>query len=221
MGYVDKELNTLSNSSRGLGKTIWFDASYDPGNFRVVGAFAPGFRELQDGRVELRGRLEKGTTNAQGVFTPVPLQNGDVIMQVPYSCSPPSNAAIRSSVTALAPCTITNNHLGVYRIDIEREPAWDERPVVNADGVQVLDADGVPQTEVFSMVNIVARVPENAPITGWVGFDGVVYDPHLYLDALAPVPYGQQPLIKDNSHVIRQTRRGVEWFRPGIDYRNA
>ena len=83
----------------------------------------------------------------------------------------------------------------------------------------MFDADGAPVLENSSWVEVIAQPPADKPITDWVGFDGVVYDPHLYLDALPPVPIGQQPLITDHGYAIQQHGDGrVEWFTPGIKY---
>jgi hypothetical protein len=221
MEYVDRALLRLSSGNRGLGKTLWFPAIYDANQYRQIGPFAPSWRKLQDSRIELRGRLMKYTM-LNNVVTNVPLSSGDVIMRLPFECSPPGNAQVVSSVTALAPCSIANGNPGVFRIDVQREVAWKEYPAEDADGNPIYSADGELVMENDSLVEIIARPPAERPITDWIGFDGVFYDPHLYLDALAPVPIGQDPLIANHGYAIMQHGDGrVEWYTPGVSYSPA
>lgn len=218
MAYVDRELIKLSNKPRGLGLTVWLDAVYDTTKFKVHGSYEPGWRRLEDGRVELRGKMEKiKTVNGQQVNDP--LTSGTVIMQIPYECSPPNNEQTITALTTIAPCTIAGGNPGVYRIDIQREAAWKTEQRVTSEGKPILDVEGQPIYDPVSMVEIIARPPKEQAITGWISFDTVIYDPHMYIDALAPVPRGQKPLVREHGYVIKEHPDGrIEWFLPGVDY---
>jgi hypothetical protein len=221
MAGVDDRLNRMSSADKGLGSTFWKDdAHWDESQFRSVASYTPGWRRLQDSRIELRGQLERGSWNTDhSVFTPAPLTNGTVLLRLPFICSPPTNRQKRTAVMALAPCTSEGSNPGVFRVDIQREAQWYEEVVVDEDGQPVRGEDGKIVTVVTSKVEVIARPPQNIPITGWVSLEGVIYEPHAYLDALAPVPPDQEPLVGEPGWAIKQHPDGkVQWFRPGIQY---
>jgi len=235
MGDVDRELAELWNKSRGAGKTLWYDAEFDEERYRFISPYVPGWRRLHDGRIELRGRLERGSAQS-GSWVPAAVNVDEVIMQLPYECSPPSNQQTITSMLSFALCS-TANSAGLFQVEIRRDPAWVIVPVMeplkdengndvldeNGDLVMVpvYDGEGEPVTENHSMVNVVAKPPNNQPYTGWIGFDGVVYDPNMYIDTVPPVPPGQEPLVHDPAYFLVQNADGsVRWLEPGIDYRS-
>jgi len=219
MNNMQRQMDEMNGRPRGLGRSYWKDdVKYDDGLFRVVGPCLPGYRKLDDGRIELRGQLERGTM-VEGGWTPGPLNDGDVILTLNYECAPPYNEKRRSSVTSLAPCTVANNNFGVFRIDIQLEEGWKFEDKLDADGKPVLDNDGNPVKVFASRTEVIARTPRRSPMVGWVAFDGVIYDPHTYLNAIGPVPIGEAPMIDDPGYSMIQNPNGsVEWFLPGVDY---
>jgi len=217
LDLLQRRLNTIEASPRGAGRNPWNEAVLAPG-FEQDGSGTPCWRKLNDGRIELRGRVKKGAT-VGGTFTAAPLNDGDVIMTMEYEAAPPSNAQHATCVIALAPCTVADGNPGVLRIDIQREPTWRTQPVTDGYGFTHQNTDGSPVMKPASRVQVIARPPKQVPITGWVAFDHVIYDPYLYVDALPPVKYDEEPLVPEPGvGVMQQPDGSVITVTPGVEY---
>lgn len=206
MVQIGRRLNDLESGPRGIGAKGWNDVVLGPG-YRVADSRRPGWRHLYDGRIELRGRIEKSSGT---------VMNADVVMYLPYVCAPPNNKQTISAVSVLGPATIGSNSSGVCRFDIQREVAWKTEPRLNSAGEQMFDMYGKPIIDVVSLVEVIAR-PGGGSINGWIGFDNVLFDPRLYVDTLPVVPKGQSPLIPDPGiAVVQQPNGKVIQFTPGV-----
>lgn len=162
-----RRISELEARTRGQGRAAWLPVQtpYRRGMTVLDGAY-PGWRQLNDGRIELRGHLQ--------ILPTAPIRNGDVVLRLPTlnpmaptkrfpECRPPG----LSSVSVLLPCSASGTNPGVIRADIRRIP-------------DATDDD-------VEFAEVVARPPQSAPLTDWIGFDSVSYDPYLYIDALPTV----------------------------------
>ena len=177
--YIDRlerRLNEAEGRERGTGRRVWSGGAQP----LVAGAAEMdggdiAWRKLNDGRIELRGRMSFSGSVA----------NGTRILRLPGLCAPLGNGTtMRAWVTTLAPCSSVGSNPGVVRVDVERflvsEPYEDA---------------GATKTQHVVYADIIARPPEAMPLTGWICFDHVIYDPDLYLDVLEPVPASDHPII--------------------------
>lgn len=188
---MERRLHGFDAAPRGTGRRAWRDAVVGAG-FVVEEPFRPGWRWLNDGRVELRGRVRKVSGS---------VGSGDVLLYLPYDCAPPNNKDLPpSSVSVVGPATIGSGGSGVCRYDVQREAAWR------------VDGEGRP----VSRVEVIAR-PGGGSIGGWVGFDHVMFDPRLYVDALPAVPKGMDPLVPNPGiAVVQQPGGAMQQFSPGV-----
>lgn len=186
---LERRMNVAEMRERGTGRGGWMDVVSTMGRAVKDGA-VPSWRLLNDGRIELRGRL----TIAAGA----PVTNGATVLQIHGDCAPPGP----SSVAAWAPCSSSGSNPGVVRVDFVQRP--------------VAPTADYPYDKVTA---VLAYPPQNLAggLTDWIGFDHVDYDPHLYLDVLPPVTFGQAPLV--DSRAIAVINQGGQTFSviPGVE----
>lgn len=188
---LERRLNEAEGRERGTGRRVWSDAEVMIPGATPLDKGIPGWRRLNDGRIELRGRL----TLAGAVG------NGTVVLRLPGICSPPGDgAALKSWITTMGPCATLGDSPGIIRLDVQRS-------VVS----ELVEEDGQSVQRDVIYAEVIAMPPVNKPLTGWIGFDHVVYDPGLYLDILDPVAeslhgtaYGYGREIQPNKWIVEQ-----------------
>lgn len=159
---IQRRLNEAENRERGSGRRGWNEAFITLAGATVLDNGFPAWRMLNDGRVELRGRL-----NISGS-----LLNGTQVLRLNGRAAPHGNGTTyKSWFSMTAPCSSDGTNPGVVRLDVER----------------YIVTDTVTSEQVF-YTKIIAMPPVSQPLTGWIGFDHVIYDPNLYIDAVSTVP---------------------------------
>jgi hypothetical protein len=174
---LERRLSEAESRERGTGRRAWRRGvqTLIPGASELDGG-EPAWRKLNDGRIELRGRVQ----------FPGSVANGTTVLRLPGLCAPLGNGTTyRAWVSTLAPCSSVGGAPGVVRVDVQ--PFLQSEPYV--------DIDGTTRTQHVIYADVIARPSQNVPLTGWIGFDHVVYDPDLYIDALEPVPPDVYPMV--------------------------
>lgn len=189
---LERRLNAIQAAPSGAGRGGWSDVAGIGVNYQIYGSFPPGWRWLNDGRVELRGRL----TRKAGA----PSVDGDVIITLPYRCAPPNNEQLPPTSVSMSAVTGVTSGPGVVRLDVQREAEWK------------VDLEGNP----ISVTEVILRKPSGG-FTDWIGLDHVTFDPSLYLEVLPPVPYGQKSLDGNTTIVVFQHPTGdIEVYPAGV-----
>lgn len=182
---LQRRLNEAENRERGTGRRGWSEATVLVADATPLDNGFPSWRMLNDGRVELRGRIN----------LPHGLASGRGVLRLPGRCAPPGDGATyRGWLSALAPCSTLGTNLGMYRVDVQRTVYTDATT-----GEDLIFAD------------VIAHFPGGARMTDWIGFDHVIYDPNLYIDTLAPVPenvhnkvFGRGYPRADGAYVVQE-----------------
>jgi hypothetical protein len=192
---MERRLNEAENRERGAGRRGWNEATILLAGTAPKDNGFPSWRVLNDGRVELRGRID---------LKAVVLKNtnpGTRILQFSGPTAPPGDGETHISwLSVVAPCSAKGANPGVYRLDILRylrQETWTE--------------NGIVQSGEAIYTDLIARPSENSQLTDWIGFDQVIYDPNLYIDTLAPVPADQhtrvfgrgEPRSTDGVHIVK------------------
>ena len=99
---LERRVGVTEMRERGIGRAAWRKVISTRGRAVYDGA-VPGWRRLNDGRVEIRGRLRIVGTLAQGT----------TVLHIPAECCPPGS----SSVSATAPCSASGTNPGTVRVD--------------------------------------------------------------------------------------------------------
>lgn len=158
---IQRRLNEAENRERGAGRRGWNEAVITLPGASVLDNGFPAWRALNDGRIELRGRL-----NILGS-----LAAGTQVLRLSGRAAPHGDGgSYKSWCSMLAPCASSGANPGVVRLDVERYI------VPEAGGDRVF------------YTKIIAMPPVDRPLTGWIGFDHASYDPNLYIDAVSTVP---------------------------------
>ena len=168
---IERRVSLSEMRERGIGRGPWRPV-VDTRGLAVHDGAIPGWRRLNDGRIEIRGRLKVSS-----------LANGTAVLRLPAECAPPGV----SSVSAVAPCSSAGTNNGMVRVDFAAATAPGGEKVTH-----------------------VIAYPGSPNLTEWIGFDHVIYDPHLYIDVLPPVERGQEPVVPPDVLVV-VSRRGQMW----------
>jgi len=184
---LQRRLNEVENRERGTGRRGWSEALVQVPGWTEVDHGIASWRMLNDGRVELRGRISIPAGQVVG--------SGDPLLYLSGRCAPPGDGTTHKSwLSTLAPCSTLGTNPGMYRVDVERKIVFDT----------------LTQESLIYAV-IIARPPGGVTLTDWIGFDHVIYDPNLYIDTLSPVKeavhnrvYGKgYPRESDGAHVVQ------------------
>lgn len=188
---LQRRLSETENQERGTGRRSWNEATILVAGATPLDNGYPCWRELNDGRIELRGRLTLTGS----------LAGGTKVLRLPGNCAPPGDGVgLNSWLSTLAPCSTLGTNTGVYRLDVER--------TIVSQAVTDPETGGQVTKDVI-YADLIAWFPEAKAATGWIGFDHAVFDPKIYIDTLRPVPaadvtrvYGGGKQYDKNTYVV-------------------